>query len=365
MTPQRQLLYWLGGLGVFVLLLWALSDILAPFLIGMAVAYFLDPLCDRMERIGLSRTLATTVVTLVFVVVVGLIVMVVVPLVAGELVELAQQIPGYVELLRHRLVELSQTMRTELDPALLDQIRNAIVGSQDRITSWAVGLARNLLSGGVAVFNVVALLLITPIVAFYLLRDWDRLIAQADRLLPPAYAEVIREQARAVDRTLAGFIRGVGTVCLFLGAFYATGLTLVGLDFGLVIGVSAGLISFIPYVGATLGAIASIGLAFLQFDGYLMPAIVAGIFFAGQFIEGNILQPTLVGDRVGLHPVWVIFALLAGGALLGFVGVLIAVPGAAVIGVGVRFFVGQYREKVLGQSGAAGPAAAGPGAEDP
>lgn len=198
-------------------------------------------------------------------------------------------------------------------------------------------------------FNLVALLLITPIVAFYLLRDWDRLIEQADRLLPPAYAEVIRAQVRAVDRTLAGFVRGVGTVCLFLGVFYATGLTLVGLDFGLLIGLGAGLISFVPYIGATIGAIASVGLALLQFDGYLMAAVVAAIFFSGQFIEGNILQPTLVGDRVGLHPVWVIFALLAGGALLGFVGVLVAVPAAAVIGVGVRFFVGQYRAKVLGE----------------
>jgi len=351
MTPQRQLAYWLTGLGVFVLLLWLLSDILAPFLIGMAVAYFLDPVCDRLEGTGLSRALSTAVVTLLFVVVVALVIGLIVPLVAGEMVELAQQLPNYLELLRQRVIELSETLRTEVDPALLDQVRNAIVGSQDRITSWAVGLARNLLSGGVALFNVMALLLITPIVAFYLLRDWDLLIQRADELLPPAYADTIREQARAVDRTLAGFIRGVGTVCLFLGALYATGLTLVGLDFGLVVGLAAGLISFIPYVGATLGGVSAIGLALLQFDGYIWPAVVAGIFFLGQFIEGNILQPTLVGDRVGLHPVWVIFALLAGGALLGFVGVLIAVPAAAVIGVGVRFFVGQYCAKVLSEPG--------------
>jgi predicted PurR-regulated permease PerM len=349
MTPQRQLLYWLGGLGVFVLLLWLLNQVLAPFLIGMAVAYFLDPVCDRMERLGLSRTMATAVVTTVFIVVIALVLALLIPLVAGELVELAKQLPSYVEILRRRIVELSATLRTEIDPAILDQVRSALVGSQEKITNWAVGFAQNLLSGGVALFNLVALLLITPIVAFYLLRDWDRLIEQADRLLPPAYADVIRVQARNVDQTLAGFVRGVGTVCLFLGAFYATGLTIVGLDFGLIIGLGAGLLSFVPYVGATLGAVASIGMALLQFDGYVMPAVVAGIFFLGQFIEGNILQPTLVGDRVGLHPVWVIFALLAGGSLLGFVGVLIAVPAAAVIGVGVRFFVGQYQAKVLGQ----------------
>jgi predicted PurR-regulated permease PerM len=348
MSPQRQLLYWLGGLAAILFALWLLSGVLAPFLIGMAVAYFLDPVCDRLERVGLSRTLATSLVTGFFVIAVALVLALLVPMVVGELTSLGRQVPGWIDLLRQRVVELSDTLRTEVDPAILERVRNYVESLQSKLSGWAAGLLRNVLSGGVALFNVLSLLLITPIVAFYLLRDWDALIAGADGMLPPAYADVIRLQVRKVDETLSGFVRGVGTVCLFLGAFYATALTIAGLDFGLVIGLMAGLVSFVPFVGATFGFVASVGMALLQFDGYVMVIVVAAIFFTGQFVEGNFLQPILVGDKVNLHPVWIIFALLAGGALLGFVGVLLAVPGAAVIGVAVRFFVNRYRATVLG-----------------
>ncbi|MBK1697517.1 AI-2E family transporter [Rhodovibrio salinarum] len=348
MTPQRQLIYWLAGLGAILFAFWLLSNVLAPFLIGMAVAYFLDPLCDRLERLGLSRTLATSLVTAFFVIAVALVLALLVPMIVGELASLGKQVPGWIDLLRTRLVELSDMLRTEVDPAILERVRSYVEGLQGQLSSWAAGLLRNVLSGGVALFNVLSLLLITPIVAFYLLRDWDALVSAADRMLPPAYADVIRLQVQKVDETLSGFVRGVGTVCLTLGAFYATALTIAGLDFGLVIGLLAGLVSFVPFVGATLGFIASVGMALLQFDGYIMVFVVAAIFFIGQFVEGNFLQPILVGDRVNLHPVWIIFALLAGGTLLGFVGVLLAVPAAAVIGVAVRFFVNRYRATVLG-----------------
>jgi len=298
--------------------------------------------------LGLSRTLATSLVTGLFLVAVALVLALLVPLIVGELSRLGQQVPGWVDLLRQRVIVLSDTLRTEVDPAVLERVRGYVEGWQSQLSSWAAGLLRNLLSGGVALFNVLSLLLITPIVAFYLLRDWDTLVQGANGMLPPAYADVIRLQVQTVDETLSGFVRGVGTVCLILGAFYATALTVAGLDFGLVIGLMAGLVSFVPFVGATLGFLASVGMALLQFDGYIMVIVVAAIFFTGQFVEGNFLQPILVGDRVNLHPVWIIFALLAGGALLGFVGVLLAVPGAAVIGVAVRFFVNRYRATVLG-----------------
>lgn len=354
MTPGRQLLWWSIGIAALLALVWIFNAILAPFVIGMAVAYFLDPVCNRLQRLGLTRTLATLVVTLLFVASVVALLAVLVPLVASELAQLASRLPTFVDLVHARLMELSQMLETSVDSAILDRVRDAVVGSEARLSSWAASVVRDVLSGGVALFNVVSLLLISPIVAFYMLRDWHRLLAEVDSLLPPAYAETIREQLREVDRTLSGFVRGVGTVCLVLGAFYAIGLTLLGLNFGIVIGVTAGLVSFVPFVGATLGFIASVGMAMLQFDGYLMVLAVAAIFLVGQFIEGNILHPTLVGERVGLHPVWVIFALLAGGLLFGLVGVLIAVPIAAVSGVGVRFAVGQYRRKVLGQSLSAG-----------
>jgi len=347
MTASRQLLWFGGGLVAFMALIWLFNAILAPFVIGMAIAYFLDPVCDRLEHVGLSRTLATLIVTLVFILLLALLLALIVPLLVGEIIQLADKLPEWFESLRAQVAELGETLETRVDPQVMDQIRSVVVGSKERLARWATGVARDVLSGGFALFNVMSLLLITPIVAFYLLRDWDRLLEEGDKLLPPAYAETIREQLREVDRTLSGFVRGTGTVCMALGTYYAIGLSVVGLDFGLVIGITAGLISFVPYLGATLGLAAAVGTALVQFDGYLMAAVVAAIFMLGQFVEGNILQPTLVGERVRLHPVWVIFALLAGGLLFGFAGVLLAVPTAAVMGVLVRFAVGQYKRKLL------------------
>ena len=348
MKPSRQLIWAASVVVAFLVLIWVFNAILAPFVIGMAIAYFLDPVCDRMERLGLSRTLATGLVTLAFLLGVGLSLAIIVPLVVGEVIQLAGQLPGWFESLRAQISAFSETIESRVDPAVMDQIRAALSGSQERLARWATSIARDVLSGGVALFNVLSLLLITPIVAFYLLRDWDTLIDEGDKMLPPAYADTIREQLREVDRTLSGFVRGTGTVVLVLAAFYAIGLSIVGLNFGLVIGITAGLVSFVPYLGATVGLVASVGTAFLQFDSYIWVGAVAAIFFTGQFVEGNILQPTLVGGRVRLHPVWVIFALLAGGLLFGLVGVIVAVPTAAVIGVIVRFAARQYREKVLG-----------------
>jgi len=347
MNPPRQLIWVGAALLVLLILLWAFQSILPPFVIGMAVAYFLDPICDRLQRIGLSRTLATTVVTLLFVIFIGVLLGLLVPLVVGEIAQLVRQLPTYFEQFRARMEELSRLMEAQLDPFILDQIGQFLAGSQQRLTEWITGLARNIVSGGFALFHVLSLLLITPIVAFYLLRDWDRLMGEADALLPPAYADTIREQLREVDRKLAGFVRGVGTVCVVLGTFYAIALSAAGLKFGLVIGLLSGLISFVPFLGAFLGLVISVGMALAQFDGYLMGVVIAAIYLLGQFLEGNVLHPLLVGERVGLHPVWVIFAVMAGGTVFGLVGVLIAVPAAAVIGVGVRFAVQQYRAKVL------------------
>jgi len=216
------------------------------------------------------------------------------------------------------------------------------------------GVLTGLLGGGQAIFNVLSLLVITPVVGFYLLRDWDHMIARINDYLPLDHAETIREQAREIDKVLAGFVRGQMLVCLFLAGFYGIGLTALGLQFGLFIGVTAGMISFIPYVGTTLGFVASVGIAIAQYwNEPLWIGLVAGVFILGQLIEGNVLHPVLIGDRVGLHPVWIMFALLAGGSLFGFVGILIAVPLFAVIGVLTRFALERYRESYLYRPGAA------------
>jgi len=198
------------------------------------------------------------------------------------------------------------------------------------------------LRGGAALFNTISLLVVTPLVAFYLLRDWDRITAAVDGWLPRDHAPEIRGLARDIDGILAGFVRGQGTVCLFLAVFYGLGLHFVGLEFGLLVGLVTGAISFVPYFGMLIGMVTALGIAFVQFNDWTGFAMVIGVFAAGQVIESFFLTPKLVGERVGLHPVWVIFALMAGGAVFGFTGVLMAVPVAATIGVLVRFVVARY-----------------------
>ncbi len=348
MTADRQLRYWLAGLLLAGVLVYVLRGVLLPFVAGMAVAYFLDPVVDRFETWKLSRTLATTVVTVLFFAILVVVVILVAPVIQQQVIGFAERLPGYIETLRELLLPLVD----EGLAMLVTQDGEAVPGSVAGIALEAVDIVRAVLakvwSGGLALINVLSLIFITPVVAFYLLRDWDRIVARVDSWLPRRQAAAIRDVMADIDQVLAGFVRGTGTVCLILGAFYALALTLVGLDFGLVIGLVAGLVSFVPFVGALVGLVVSGGLALIQFwPDYLHIMLVVAVFVAGQVIEGNVLTPNLVGERIGLHPVWVIFALLVGGTLFGFVGVLLAVPAAAAVGVLVRFGVGRYLKSAL------------------
>ncbi|MCZ4280366.1 AI-2E family transporter [Kiloniella laminariae] len=344
MTAGKQIRFWVIGLIIFLISVYFLRSVLLPFVAGMAVAYFLDPLCDRLEKVGLSRTLATVVVTFTFLMVVFLALVLLVPVIVGQIADLLHSLPGLLEAARGQLDKFLLIIEARVDPVNMAKLEAIFGDGLKSSAKWLSSLAAGLLDGGVAFANLMSLLVITPVVTFYLLRDWDRIVDQIDGYLPRANLEVIRKLAGQVDTTLAGFIRGQGTVCLILGIFYALGLSLSGLKFGLVLGMIAGLLSFIPFVGAGIGLVLSVGLAFFQFDSWTPVIIVAVVFFAGQFLEGNVLTPKLVGEKVGLHPVWVIFGLLAGGALFGFVGILLAVPVAAVIGVGVRFALSQYMD---------------------
>ena len=354
MTVERQVRFWLVGLAVFALALFLLRDILLPFVAGMAIAYILDPACDRLEEWGLSRTLATTVLTVLFLLLAVSAVLLLVPVVVGQAVNLIKNAPGYIEALRTAAGDLILVIESRVEGAVIEQVQGALAGSAERLVQWSVNMLSGVISGGVALANLVSLLVITPIVTFYLLRDWDRIVATLDSWLPREHKTTIRRLAREVDGRLAGFLRGQGLVCLILGTFYAVALSLAQLQFGLVVGLIAGLASFIPYVGAILGLVLSVGLAFVQFDDWMRIVMVAGIFFIGQAIEGNFLTPRIVGEQVGLHPVWIMFGLLAGGALFGFVGMLLAVPVAAVIGVGTRFAIEQYMASPIYTGGTGG-----------
>ncbi len=354
MTAQRQIVFWLIALAVFVAALYLLRSILLPFVLGAAVAYFLDPVADRLERQGLPRWLAATLLTVFFLFSVALFFALLAPLLLAQANSFAGRIPAYVDMLRGAVAKLSAAVQETLPEELGSRLREAAGDLGTTAMGWLGDALAGLWSGGLALVDLLSLVVITPIVAFYLLRDWDRIVAAIDGWLPQDHAETIREQVRLVDETLAGFVRGQGIVCLGLGTFYAIALSFVGLEFAIVVGLVTGLISFVPYFGMLIGALISIGLAIAQFDSWQPIAVVAGIFAAGQIIEGNFVTPKLVGDRVGLHPAWMIFALLAGGALFGFLGVMISVPAAAIIGVLVRFLVSRYTASQL-YRGSGGP----------
>lgn len=347
MTAERRTLIWIGALVVFGLLLYVLRDILMPFVAGMAVAYFLDPLADRLEKWGCSRTLATSLILAAFIIVLVAIIGLLFPLLHAQVVGFVQRLPTYLDALRNLIVPLITKVLAKLTPEQISQVRAAAGTQAGTAIQWVVNLVKNLLGSGVALFNLFSLLFITPLVTFYLLRDWDRIGERLDSWLPRAAAPTIRGQMAEIDRTIAGFVRGQATVCLILAAVYGIGLTLVGLDFGLLVGLGTGLIAFIPFIGAMTGFVTALGIAFAQFDGWVPIALVCVVFGIGQVLEGQVLTPRLVGQRVGLHPVWVVFALLVGGSLFGFTGVLLAVPAAAVIGVLVRFAHRRYMQSTL------------------
>ncbi|HEX6131085.1 MAG TPA: AI-2E family transporter, partial [Actinomycetota bacterium] len=219
-----------------------------------------------------------------------------------------------------------------------------LVEAGHRLEGMVADRAAALFGQSLALVNLVGLLAVTPLVAFYLLRDWPAILAAMDGWLPRDHADVIRTQAREADRVLAGFARGAALVCTLLGVFYGVALSLVGLDFGLLIGLAAGALSFVPFLGTFVGFGASVGMAIVQFwPHWQRVAIVAAIFLGGNLLADYVVTPRLVGDRIGVHPLWVLFAVFAGGALFGFVGVLIAVPACALVGVLARFAIAQYQ----------------------
>jgi predicted PurR-regulated permease PerM len=340
-------LAWLGLLLLSLLALHLLSAILLPFIAGFILAYFLDPLVDRLETLRVPRGLGSLAVLLIAFLTVVLVILLLVPLLEAQLGELIRRIPRFVDLAQQLLDRLMRLLHEEVSPEDLARLRDAVGGKVGDLFGWLAVLLQSALTSSVALVNILSLLFVTPVVTFFLLRDWDRMVGRIDSWLPRPHVEIVREQARLIDETLAGFIRGQGTVCLALGAFYAVALSAAGLDFGLVIGFVSGLLTFIPFFGALVGMVLSIGLALSQFDSWNRILLVALIFVIGQTLEGNLLTPKLVGDRVNLHPVWLMFALLAFGALFGFVGVLLAVPLAAVIGVLVRFVLQSYLRSTI------------------
>lgn len=340
---REQAKYWGIALVVFFFAVWLLGGVLLPFLVGGAVAYFLDPVADRLERLGLSRVAATTAITLVALLIVVALVLAVIPTLVNQLTALVNAAPDIAQRLQGFLVERFPDLQDSTST-----IRQSLAQIGATIQSKGAAVVEGLLSSLAGAISIVVFILVVPVVAFYLLLDWDHMVARIDTLLPLDHAPTVRRLAAEIDAVLSAFVRGQLSVCLVLGLYYSIALMTAGLQFGLVVGAIAGAITFIPYVGAIIGGALAIGLALFQFWGdWVQIGIIAAIFGMGQFLEGNVLTPKMVGKSVGLHPVWLLFALSAFGTLFGFVGMLIAVPVAAALGVLTRFAIAQYHGSLL------------------
>jgi predicted PurR-regulated permease PerM len=344
MTLQRQIGFWLACLAAFIAFLYLFSGILMPFVAALILAYLLDPVVDRLQKMGISRLFGTIIVMLLVTFAFVIMLLSVAPVLVNQLASFIAKVPGYIARIQTLITEQGGPLIERFGGTdRLSEIQSALSGGLGDAAKWAGGVLTSIISGGSTIVGILSLLVLTPVIAFYLLLDWDHMVEKVDGWLPRQHAPVVRELAREMDRTVAGFLRGQALLCLILGLFYAVALSLIGLNFGFLIGIIAGVISFIPFVGSITGLLIGGGVAIAQFwPDYVSIIAVLGVFAIGQFIEGNILQPKLLGNAVGLHPVWLMFSLLAFGSLFGFVGVLLAVPVAAAIGVLVRFALGQY-----------------------
>ena len=345
MNARQQAVFWLALMVVLILLLSLLRDILLPFVLGATIAYFLDPLADWLERLGLSRMMATVLISLSSAIVLVAVFLGLVPLLIKQIAAFASNLPQLLQQLRELATNFAESWLSGFGKDLDLGIDAPVQQIADKVPGLVQGLLVSIWSGGMALVNFLALFLVTPVVAFYLLKDWDRMISAVDGWLPREHAPVVRVLAKDMDDVISGFVRGQGTVLLLLSAIYVIGLGLAGLNYALLIGLGCGLVSFIPYVGPIVGFIVGGTVAALQFWPDWVPiAGVLGVFLFGQIIEGNVLSPLIVGDRVNLHPVWLILALFVFGYLFGLVGMLLAIPIAAAMGVLIRFALGMYLE---------------------
>jgi predicted PurR-regulated permease PerM len=341
---KRQLVFWTGALIVFIALLWLLADVLLPFVAGMALAYLLDPLVKRLQGFGLNRAWAAVFIVIMFAVLLVLAVILVVPVLGEQIGQFMQRLPDLIDRVRVLIQQSNQSWLGAYLGEKLPEAQKSIGSVAATAAGWITTFLGSLWSGGKALISVLSILIITPIVAFYLLMDWDRMVDAIDDLIPIHHRETVRGLFREMDAAISGFVRGQAIVCVILGVFYSVALISIGLNFALLIGLTAAFLSFAPYIGTMVGFLLATGVALAQFwPDWIWVVAAAGIFAVGQFIEGNFLQPYLVGKETGLHPVWLMFSLLAFGVLFGFVGLLVAVPIAAAIGVLVRFLIRQYQ----------------------
>jgi predicted PurR-regulated permease PerM len=343
MNVARPSAVWIGALAAVALTVVLLHEILLPFVAGIALAYLLDPVVEKIERFGVNRTAATLAIVGLFIIGTGGMLVLVTPLLGMEVADFIERFPQYIGQLQALANDPSRPWLRKIIGEGLNEAEQSAGQLTTVAADWIPTFLRSLWSDSRALLSIFSLLVVTPVVTVYLLIDWKRLIAAIEGLIPAARHETVRALAAELNDTIAGFLRGQGTICLVLALYYALALRLIGLNHGILIGLAAGLIGFIPYLGSFTGLVLSLCVVVLQFwPSWTLIPVVAGIFLAGQAIADYVLSPYLIASRVQLNPVWVMFAIAAFGYLFGFVGLLIAVPLAAAIGVVVRFALRQY-----------------------
>jgi len=344
MTLRAHALFWVTASVVFLAAVWVLKDMLLPFVVGMAIAYLLGPVVGRMIRAGVPRGLAALLILLSFIVVLSIILALMIPFIYRELVQLAQDLPQYADKVQDHLNPYIAWLQKMLPVGDLTAFQDTLKNNIGRAFRFGGTLAVGLVGGGKAVAGFAAFIVLTPIVAFFMMEEWVRITKWIDDMIPRGSYDTVRNLLSQMDRKVSGFVRGQLIVSVLLGISYAIALTLAGLKFGFLIGLMAGLLSIIPLVGSALGLVVSVAVAWFQSGELNYVGLIAGIFLVGQFLEGNVITPRILGQSVGLHPLWILFALVAGGSLFGIVGMFLAVPVAAIIGVLGSFAIDQYRK---------------------
>ena len=338
--------FWGFTVIILIFLVWLFKPVLLPFILGGAIAYLLNPIVNKICSKGVGRQTAALIILSGFFVFVAGILAIILPILIREAAGFIEAAPTYAahvwELAEPRIMWVQEKMGYAITA---DQVQSVLQDNMGKALQIGKGVLGGITTGGIAIIDFLTTLLITPVAAYFLMKEWPWVTEWAKGIIPRHYVDTVTLLLRQIDVKISGFVRGQMTVCLALGFAYAVALSLAGLNYGFVIGLSTGILSIIPFVGSTLGLAVSVVVAFLQSGGDLtFVGIIAAIFFIGQFIEGNFVTPKLMGDSVGLHPLWIIFALMAGGSLMGLVGMFLAVPVAACVGVLVNFAVSEYKK---------------------
>lgn len=341
---EKHFLFWLLLFVVFAGVIWLFKASLTPFILGAAIAYLLEPIVERLHKYKCPRWLSSAGILVVFFAFVFGAMAIALPFIHKEILRLIENFPDYMD----RMWDASQPLRKWAEAYISEEeiksFRSSLQDNSGQITAVGKNVLSVFVSSTQAFFNTLSIIFITPLVAFFMMKEWTAMTNWVDDLIPRKNYDMIKDLLKEINGKVSGFVRGQLSIAFILAVVYALALTIAGLNYGFLIGFAAGLLSVIPLLGSTLGLIVSLGVAWFQSYEITYTLIIAAIFVAGQIVEGNILTPKLLGKSVGLHPLWILFALIIGGGLFGIVGMLLAVPVAATIGVLLAFGIRAYKK---------------------